>query len=82
MVDVNEICAGPIGGIYLPPTAWDLLRREKIQSIDQLMVNGHRLEQLDGIDPGMAQVIQRAIACTALSVAWTSGEPLMSPWCA
>ena len=32
-----DICAGPIGGLYLPPMAWDVLRREEIQTIDRLM---------------------------------------------
>ncbi|QRM34316.1 hypothetical protein [Microvirga sp. VF16] len=82
MVHVDDICAGPIGGLYLPPMAWDLLRREKIQTIDQLMANVHRLERFDDVEPRMAQVIRQAIACTALSVAWTSGEVLLSPWCA
>ena len=82
MVHVDDICAGPIGGIYLPPMAWDLLRREKIQTIDQLMANVHRLEQVNNIEPRMVQVIRQAIACTALSVAWTSGEAPLSPWCA
>ena len=78
----GDICAGPIGGLYLPRMAWDLLRREKIQTLDQLMANVHRLEQVDGIEPRVAQVIRQAIASTALSVAWTSGEAPLSPWCA
>jgi hypothetical protein len=82
MVHGGDICAGPIGGIYLPPMAWDLLRREKIQTVDQLMANVHRLEQVDGFEPMMAQVIRQTIASTALSVAWTSGEATLSPWCA
>jgi hypothetical protein len=81
MVHGGDICAGPIGGIYLPPMAWDLLRREKIQTVDQLMANVHRLEQVDGLEPMMAQVIRQTIASTALSIAWTSGEAPLSPWC-
>ena len=82
MVHVDDICAGPIGGLYLPPMAWDMLRREKIQTIDQLMAKADRLEKFDGIEPRMAQVIRQAIACTAVSVAWPSDEVLLSPWCA
>jgi hypothetical protein len=82
MVHVDDICAGPIGGLYLPPIAWDMLRRKKIQTIDQLLANVHRLEQFYGIEPGMAQAIRQAIASTALSIAWTSGEAVVSPWCA
>jgi hypothetical protein len=80
MVHVDAICAGPIGGLYLPPMAWDLLRRERIQTIDQLMANVHRLEQVNGFEPRMAQVIRQTIASMALSVAWTSGEATLSPW--
>jgi len=82
MFHIDDICAGPIGGLYLPPVAWDVLGRERIQTIDQLMTNAHRLEQFDSIEPRMAQAIRQAIASTALSVAWASDEPLLSPWCA
>jgi hypothetical protein len=82
MFHVDNLCAGPIGGLYLPPIAWDLLWREKIQTIDQLMANVHRFEQIDGVEFRTAQVIRQAIASTALSVAWTSGEAPLSPWCA
>jgi hypothetical protein len=82
MTHGDDICAGPIGGLYLPSVAWDLLRREKIQTIDQLMAIVHRLEQVDGVEPRVAQMIRQAIASTALSVAWRSGEAPLSPWCA
>ena len=77
-----DICAGPIGGLYLPPMAWDVLRREEIQTIDQLMANVHQLEQFDGIEPRMAQVIRQALAWAGLPEEWPSGEVLLSPWCA
>jgi hypothetical protein len=82
MFHFDDICAGPIAGLYLPRMAWDVLRREKIRTIDQLMAKADQLEQFDGIEPRMAQVIRQALACTPLSVAWTSGEVLLSPWCA
>ena len=66
MFHFDDICAGPIGGLYLPPMAWDVLRREEIQTIDQLMANVHRLEQFDGIEPRMAQVIRQALAWAGL----------------
>ena len=37
MFHFDDICAGPIDGLSLPPMAWDVLRREEIQTIDQLM---------------------------------------------
>jgi hypothetical protein len=82
MFHFDDICAGPISGLYLPPMAWDVLQREKIRTIDQLMAKADQLEQCDGIEPRTAQVIRQAIAYTALSVAWPSGEVLLSPWCA
>jgi hypothetical protein len=75
-------CAGPIGGLYLPPAAWDVLQRENIQTIEQLRTNADRLEQFDGIEPRMAQVIRQALACAAPSEEQTSGEVQLAPWCA
>jgi hypothetical protein len=66
-------CAGPIGGLYLPPTAWEVLRRENIQTMDQLRAHADRLEQLDGIGARMAQVIRQALAHVA-----SSEEPPLS----
>ena len=40
-----DTCAGPIEGLYLPPIAWEVLRRENIQTMDQLRANAGRLEQ-------------------------------------
>jgi hypothetical protein len=57
-----DTCAGPIEGLYLPPVAWEMLRRENIGTIDQLRVNADRLEQFDGIEDRMAQVIRQALA--------------------
>jgi hypothetical protein len=53
-------CAGPIEGLYLPPIAWEVLRREDIGTVDQLRAHAHRIEQLDGIEAGMAQFIRQA----------------------
>jgi hypothetical protein len=60
-----DTCAGPIEGVYLPPIAWEVLRRENIQTVDQLRANADRLEQLDGIGPGMAHMIRRTLAYVA-----------------
>ena len=74
-----DTCAGPIEGLYLPPLAWEVLRRENIQTLDQLRSNAHRLEQLDGIEADMAQQIRLTLAYvepfedrTTLYDAWTS----------
>jgi hypothetical protein len=56
-----DTCAGPIEGLYLPPIAWEVLHREKIQTLDQLRANAHQLEQFDGISLRMAQVIRLAL---------------------
>src|SRR6185503_11220140 len=48
-----DTCAGPIGGLYLPPVAWDVLQREKIQNIEHLVDIADRLEQVEGIEPRM-----------------------------
>ena len=82
MFHSDDICAGPIGGLYLPPMAWDVLRREEIQTIDRLMAQADRLEQFDGIEPRMAQVIRQALAWAGLPEEWLSGEVLLSPCCA
>jgi hypothetical protein len=55
-------CAGPIEGLYLPPIAWEVLRRENIGTIDQLRAQADQLEQFDGIEARMAQVIRQALA--------------------
>jgi hypothetical protein len=62
--------------------AWDVLRREEIRTIDQLMAWADRLEQFDGIEPRMAQGIRQAPAYVGLPEEKTSGEVLLSPWCA
>jgi hypothetical protein len=82
MFHFDNTCAGPIGGLYLPPMAWDVLRRAGIQTIDQLMAKADQLEQFDGVEPRMAQVIRQALVCTGLPEEWPSGETLLSPWCA
>jgi DNA-directed RNA polymerase alpha subunit len=76
------VCAGPIDGLSLPSLALDVLRREEIRTIDQLMAKADQLEQFDGIEPRMAQVIRQALAYAGLPEEETSGEVLLSPWCA
>jgi hypothetical protein len=56
----------------LAPIAWDVLRRESIGTLDQLRANADRLEQFEGIEARMAQVIRQALAQFA-----PSEEPLL-----
>jgi hypothetical protein len=77
-----DTCAGPISGLYLPPVAWDVLQREKIQTLEQLVDMADRLEQVVGIESRMAEVIREALARVAPPEDRTIGEMLLGPWCA
>jgi hypothetical protein len=73
---------GPIEGLYLPPIAWEVLRRENIQTVDHLRANVHQLEQFDGISPRMAQVIRVALAYVIPFEEQTSSTKLYGTWSA
>ena len=77
-----DTCAGPIAGLYLPPIAWKVLRRENIQTVDQLRASAHQLEQFDGISPRMAQVIRLALAYVIPFEEQTSSTKLYGAWSA
>ncbi|WP_157934602.1 hypothetical protein [Microvirga ossetica] len=77
-----DTCAGPIGGLYLPPVAWDVLQREKIRTLEQLVDIADRLEQVEGIEPRMAEVIREALARVAPPEEQKVGEMLQATWCA
>jgi hypothetical protein len=77
-----DTCAGPISGLYLPPVAWGVLQREKIQTLEQLVDMADQLEQVNGMEPRMAEVIREALARVAPSEEQTIGEMLLAPWCA
>ncbi len=77
-----DTCAGPSGGLYLPPGAWDVLQREKIQTLEQLRAMADRLEQVVGIESRMAEVIREALARVAPPEEQSIGEMLLAPWCA
>ena len=80
-----DTCAGPIDGLYLPPIAWDLLQRENIQTLEQLADLADRLEQVDGIEPRMTEVIREALVCVASPEERILREMLLGavgPWCA
>ncbi len=59
---IYHTCAGSIRGLFLSPSGWEVLRRENIQTVDQLRTHSDRLEQFDGIDAKTAQVIRQALA--------------------
>ena len=82
MPHFHDTCAGLIGGLYLPPMAWEALRQEGIRTIDQLSGIADRLEQLEGVELRMANVIRQALACTALREECTLFEGHPGPWCA
>jgi hypothetical protein len=62
MPHIYHTCAGSIRGLFLSPSAWELLRREDIQTVDQLRIHADRLEQFDGIEATTAHIIRQALA--------------------
>lgn len=77
-----DTCPGPIAGLYLPPTAWEVLQRQNIRTMDQLKANSHQLEQFDGIGPGMAHMIRLALAYNAPFEAQTLNTMQYNSWSA
>jgi hypothetical protein len=77
-----DTCAGSIRGLYLPPVAWGVLQRETIQTLEQLVNLADRLEQFDGMEPRMAEVIREALARVASPEEQTVGGMMLAPWCA
>ena len=80
-----DTCVGPIDGLYLPPIAWAVLQQEKIQTLEQLADLADRLEQVEGIEPRIAEVIREAIAGVASPEERILREMLLGavgPWCA
>ncbi|WP_262299506.1 hypothetical protein [Microvirga sesbaniae] len=80
-----DTCAGPIDGLYLPPIAWAVLKREEIHTLEQLAGLADRLEHVEGIEPRMAEVIREALARVASPEERVFHEmPLgaIGPWCA
>jgi len=75
-----EACAGPIEGLCLPSTAWDVLHRENIETIGQLRAVAGQLERLDGIDSKTAQAIRRELDRVAAPGEQTFGEGQLSAW--
>jgi iron-sulfur cluster repair protein YtfE (RIC family) len=59
-----------------------MLHREKIQTLEQLVDMADRLEQVDGMEPRMAEVIREALARVAPPEEQTLDDMLLAPWCA
>ena len=55
----HETCFGPITGLRLPFSAWLVLERENVRTLDQLKAVASRIEQLfDGIGAKTAHTIR------------------------
>jgi iron-sulfur cluster repair protein YtfE (RIC family) len=59
-----------------------MLHRQKIQTLEQLVDMADRLEQVDGMEPRMAEVIREALARVTPLEEQRLGEMLLAPWCA
>lgn len=73
-------CEGPIGGLHLPQSVWNVLQRENITTFEQFKAVAERIEQFPGIEPKMALVVREEIARVAvLNVRPEKGRPY-DPW--
>ena len=79
---IYHTCAGSIRGLFLSPSAWELLRRENIQTVEQLRSHADRLEQFDGIEATTAHVIRQALARFVPCEEETSSENQHVAWSA
>ena len=77
-----ETCEGTLEGLYLHCLAWDVLRREDIQTIDQLRAVAGQLERFDGIGSKTAQAIRLELDRVAAPGEQTSDEGQLSAWAA
>lgn len=77
-----DSCAGPIPGLYLLPVAWDVLHRQSVRPLEQLRAKVDQLEELDGIEARIAQVIRQAPAHLALSEDGAGGAEQYGSWSA
>jgi hypothetical protein len=59
-----------------------VLRRQSIRSLEQLRAKVDQLEELDGIETRMAQVIRQALAHLALSEDEAGGAEQYGSWSA
>ena len=64
-LDLDERRTGPIEGLRLPLKAWDVLRKAKITTLDELRAVADRLQRLERIGPKTAEVIRAELARVA-----------------
>jgi len=56
------ICEGPIRGLRLPRCVWDVLKRERIETLDQLKTVADRIDRWERIGPWSARMVRRELA--------------------
>ena len=73
-------CEGPIGGLNLPQSVWNVLQRENVTTFDQLKAVADQIERFPGIEPKMVLVVREEIARIAvLNGLLDKGRP-HDPW--
>lgn len=77
-----QTCEGTIEGLYLPQLAWEVLQRERIETINQLRAVGGQLERFEGIGSKTALAIRLELNRVAAPGEQTSAEGQLSPWSA
>jgi hypothetical protein len=73
-------CEGPIGGLHLPQSVWNVLQRENILTFDQLKAVADRIERLPGIEPKMLLVVRDEITRVAALNGLPDTGRLHDPW--
>jgi hypothetical protein len=59
---LHETCEGPIEGLFLLPSTWEVLHRENIETMTQLRAMAGWIEQIPGIRLEAAQLIRGELA--------------------
>jgi hypothetical protein len=79
----DESRIGPIEGIRLPASVWNILRQEDITTMSQLRTVLERERMCPGIGPELAQVIRAELASMApAEVSSPDQDRVLSPWAA
>ena len=79
-VALHGSCEGPVQGLRLPQSVWNVPRRENITTFEQLKAVADQIEQVLGIEPKTALVVREDIArVAALDDALSKGRP-HNPW--
>jgi hypothetical protein len=67
-----EDCEGPIRGLRLPLNAWNVLHRENITTLPQLIAMADRIERFPGVGAKTARAIRVELGRIALLGAQSS----------